>query len=222
MKPGSTYYRRNLPHYQQLGYVYFITARLAGTIPRSVYEKIRKNYSKELVKVSGYKNLTKRRRLYYELQEKSFQTYDSILDKSMYGEKWLSDKPVASLLKKSLHFRDEKEYELYAYTIMPNHIHLIIKPILLSKSESASNRDENKFIVTKIIGNFKKFTGREANKILKRSGQFWQHESYDHLIRGVRELQKLTEYILNNPVKAKLCELSDDWNWNYHNPKYYL
>jgi len=222
MYKNSTYYKRNLPHYQPLGYVYFVTTRLAGTIPKSVYENLKKEYNRELLNISNYKNLTKRRHIYNKLQENSFLNYDSILDQSRYGQKWLSNKLVADLVQKSVHFRDNKEFELFAYTIMPNHIHMIIKPVIEQNPESLKNQDETYFIVTKIMKSFKMFTGKEANKILKRSGQFWQHESYDHVIRTTEELHRLTEYILHNPIKANLCKISDDWEWNYYNPEYYI
>ena len=68
----------------------------------------------------------------------------------------------------------------------------------------------------------KKFTAREANKVLDRKGKFWQHESYDHVVRDQKELREIVKYILNNPVKAGLCEDIDKWKWNYFNPKYFI
>jgi REP element-mobilizing transposase RayT len=167
--------------------------------------------------LSGIKNLTKRQRLYRELQERSYIKYDSILDKANFGRKWLAESSVANLIKSSIHFLEQKEYELYAYTIMPNHIHLIIKPI--HEKNIGENIINDKFIytVTKIMKSFKMFTGREANKLLKRSGPFWQHESYDHVIRNNNDLFRITNYILNNPVKANLCDSQEDWPWNYIN-----
>jgi len=55
--------------------------------------------------------------------------------------------------------------------------------------------------------------------VLNRSGTFWQHESYDHVVRGDKELIRIAEYVLNNPVKAGLCERWEDWKWNYCNIK---
>ena len=73
------------------------------------------------------------------------------------------------------------------------------------------------YIVTKILQDLKRFTARECNKVLNRSGAFWQHESYDHVIRDYDELQRIVEYVLNNPVKAGFCEKWEDWKWNYCN-----
>src|SRR6185295_13409794 len=48
-----------------------------------------------------------------------------------------------------------------------------------------------------------------ANKELQRTGDFWQVEYYDRLIRDERELKACIEYVLNNPIAAKL----GDWPW---------
>lgn len=66
----------------------------------------------------------------------------------------------------------------------------------------------------------KKYSAKESNNILNRKGQFWQNESYDHEIRNKKELLKLVEYLLNNPIKVGLCDHPDNWKWNYYNPKY--
>ena len=63
-------------------------------------------------------------------------------------------------------------------------------------------------------------TAFQANKILKRKGKFWQHESYDHVVRDEKELIRIIKYILNNPIKSGLCETHEEWEWNYYNPKH--
>lgn len=70
-------------------------------------------------------------------------------------------------------------------------------------------------IVTNILRLLKGSTARECNKILNRTGAFWQHESYDHVIRSEDELNRIIEYVLNNPVRAKLVDNTHDWKWSY-------
>jgi len=109
---------------------------------------------------------------------------------------------------------------------MPNHLHVVFTPILNQFDEflTPNNKSSSRTIpaVTKIMQDLKKYTAREANKILQREGDFWQHESYDHVVRNVDELNKIVKYVLNNPVKAGLCKTSDDWVWSYYNPKYLI
>lgn len=75
-------------------------------------------------------------------------------------------------------------------------------------------------IVTDILRLIKGSTARECNKILNRSGSFWQQESYDHVVRDHIELLRIVEYVINNPVKASLCEKWEDWKWSYCNINY--
>ncbi|MEW6194689.1 MAG: hypothetical protein AB1521_06015 [Bacteroidota bacterium] len=74
---------------------------------------------------------------------------------------------------------------------------------------------DSTYIVTKILQELKKFTARGCNKILNRSGSFWQHESYDHVVRNEAELNSIVTYVLNNPVKAGLVDNPDNWSWSY-------
>jgi hypothetical protein len=62
-------------------------------------------------------------------------------------------------------------------------------------------------------------TARACNLVLKRSGPFWNHESYDHYVRNEQELERTIKYILNNPVKAELVEEWKDWQFTYVNPE---
>jgi hypothetical protein len=65
----------------------------------------------------------------------------------------------------------------------------------------------------------KTFTARKS-ELLDRSGQFWQYESYDRVVRDAEELSRIITYVLNNPVKAGLCDSWEDWKYSYINPKY--
>ena len=233
-----SFYKRNLPHYQPEGYTYFITIRLTGSIPKNIYDQIKVGYEKELDKLESDKNEKNRREKYSELQRNNFIKYEKILDSSKYGPKWLSDSRIANIVKDAIHFKDNKLYDLISYTIMPNHIHIVLRPIV----EQASARYLNNTIIkggnlsphnsknvvllkhplTEIMRLLKGGTAFQANKILKREGSFWQHESYDHVVRDKKELSRSVKYILNNPVKAGLSKTHEEWEWNYYNPKYLI
>ena len=89
---------------------------------------------------------------------------------------------------------------------MPNHVHILIQPVINPKNGKY-------FELEKIMHSIKSFTGNEANKILNREGRFWQHESYDHIIRSKAEFYRIWNYINYNPVKAGLCDKEDGWEW---------
>ncbi|MCL4550567.1 MAG: hypothetical protein M1495_18605, partial [Bacteroidetes bacterium] len=77
------------------------------------------------------------------------------------------------------------------------------------------NVDLHKPFVADILRKLKGATSRECNKTLNRSGAFWQHESYDHVVRDENELSRIIEYVLNNPVNAALVDKWEDWKWSY-------
>ena len=126
---NKTYYKRNLPHYQPEGYTFFVTFRLAGSLPVTVIKKLKEEREKELKLISGISGDKLKAEKYYEYQRKYFGIFDSLLDKSKSGPKWLKEEKVAEIVKEAIHHRDEKEYELIAYTIMSNHVHIVFTPI---------------------------------------------------------------------------------------------
>ena len=92
-------------------------------------------------------------------------------------------------------------YDLYSYVIMPDHIHIIIKPYHGVK-------------LSKIMQNLKGSAAYKMNKMLKRTGKFWQDESFDHLIRDAVGLRNKWEYIKNNPVVAKLVNKPEEYPYS--------
>ena len=83
---------------------------------------------------------------------------------------------------------------------MANHVHILIYPAVK---------------LSKITKSIKNFSARQANAILGLTGQpFWQEESYDHWVRGPKELENVVRYIQENPVSAGLVERVEDWRWS--------
>ncbi|MGA2624296.1 MAG: transposase [Bacteroidota bacterium] len=155
-----------------------------------------------------------RRLKFEEAREQYFGKFDQFLDTSTEGHFWLRDDRIAGHVADAIIYRDRKVYDLLAYCIMPNHVHMVFS--VERFAESLPARDGvSRYIVTDIIGSLKKFTAHEANKILHRSGIFWQHESYDHVVRNDRDLGRIIEYVLNNPVKAGMVQDWTKWKWSY-------
>ena len=68
--------------------------------------------------------------------------------------------------------------------------------------------------MAKIIESWKKHTGRELNRLLKRRGEFWGEDYWDTFMRGQEHESKSVRYIENNPAKAKLVLDSKEWLWS--------
>jgi REP element-mobilizing transposase RayT len=115
---------------------------------------------------------------------------------------WLRDSRIAGVVANALLYGAERRrlYQLHAWVIMPNHVHVIFQP-----------RVATPMIMRWLKGR----TGRVANQLLGRTGTpFWQDESFDHWVRSVQELQELIEYVENNPVKASLVRAKEQWRWS--------
>lgn len=213
MEDEKTYYHRHLPHYQPLYAKYHVVFRLAESLPKNVIEELR--IEKENIKNKSVVNIK-------TLQKSYFERFESLLNSTYYGPDWLKDVDVANVVKKAIEYRDGKDYDLLAYCIMPNHVHLIFELMkndvcVKSKSINKNGRvSDSTYMVTKILESLKKYTALRSNRILKRSGNFWQHESYDHVVRDDNELESSLWYILCNPVKAGLVKKWDDWKWSYY------
>jgi putative DNA methylase len=126
---------------------------------------------------------------------------------SGYGECWLKEVKIASLVQDTLWHHDGKRYRLIAWVVMPNHAHLLLRPmeILLRPMENEH--------LSHILHSIKSYSAQKANNILGRNGTFWQRESFDRYIRNADHFVNVIRYIKNNPVKAGLCEKPSDWRF---------
>jgi REP element-mobilizing transposase RayT len=126
---------------------------------------------------------------------------DSLLDRARSGPLYLRRPEVAELMVSALLYGQDcmKYYELHAWVVMANHVHLLLTPFVE---------------MTKITHSLKRFTAREANRILGLTGPFWQEESYDRLVRNAGEFDRIVRYIECNPVKAGLVLAPADFPWS--------
>lgn len=118
-------YLRNLPHIQPPGATFFVTFRLAGSLPQNVIAQWNKErqWLADLEKANpAYHALVK-----LNFERAWFAKFESLLDGGAFGPLWLGDDRVAATVAESLHYRDERVYRLRAYSIMRNHVHLVIK-----------------------------------------------------------------------------------------------
>jgi len=91
-------------------------------------------------------------------------------------------------------------YHLWAFVVMPNHVHLLVTPVAP---------------LPKITKSLKGITAKRANLMLALTGRsFWQEESYDHLVRHEGEFEKIRSYIETNPVRAGLVAEANQYRWS--------
>jgi putative transposase len=167
-----------VPHWDSVGQPVFVTFRLAGSLPEN--------------RVFPPANLA---------SGEAFQAIDKLLDHVRTGPFFLEQSEIAQMVLEAIRDGDNRfrRYELHAYAVMPNHVHLLV-----------TSRVPN----AKWLGPLKGFTGSMANRILERTGAFWQDESYDHLVRDGEEFSSVRRYIEDNPVAAGLVARAEDFPWS--------
>lgn len=177
------YYRRNLPHIQPRGATFLVNFRLEGSLPAAVIERLREEADNIEKKILLINDPRERFLVRQDEQRKLFGKWDEALHNSQTGPFWLKDDRVAQIIVASILYHDGNWFDVLAYCIMPNHAHLVLTPY-----ESSDTAD---FSLSKILHNIKRNSANHANKILGRTGAFWQHESYDHFARDEAEKQSL-------------------------------
>jgi REP element-mobilizing transposase RayT len=121
------------------------------------------------------------------------------LDKGR-GECPLRNPRLASLVDGAFRFHHGSAYELHAWVVMPNHVHVLFK--LTDKP------------MGRVIADWKGYTGREANRLLVRRGQFWDLDYWDTFMRDSAHELQARYYAERNPVKAGLVKETKAWPWS--------
>ncbi|MCA2000322.1 MAG: transposase [Chloroflexi bacterium] len=212
----TTFFRRNLPHYHLPNAAYFITFRLAGSLPFEAAQRLREEYEAEerrLKRELSGKALYEAR---YQAQKRYFARVDKVLDQALYGRRWLAQPECAKIVMEMLHSFHDQEYHLHAFCLMSNHVHLLIDQQDIP--EPTPRHDGKSYTaLSRAMRLLKRRSAALCNQSLERSGPFWQHESYDHVVRNEGEFERILAYIANNPVKAGLVEHWFDCPYTYVN-----
>jgi len=195
-------YQRSLPHWRQAGCTYFVTFRLADSVPDSVrreWEQEKKQWLERLgICYDGerghwreaFQRLSPRERFLFE--QHFNRRVQSCLDRGM-GECHLREPACATVLLEELRRDDGHRHHLGDFVIMPNHVHLLITPIDMEPKSFRST--ELEYILKSIKG----ASAAACNRLCNRTGSFWQADSYDHIVRSLGQLSAYREYIERNP-----------------------
>jgi REP element-mobilizing transposase RayT len=169
---------RRLPHVYPEGRWLFVTCHLYGSLPHGRYPPPDKTSSGE-----------------------AFVWIDGYLDHARRGPTFLKRAEIAGIVLNSLKKGVALgHYDLKAFVVMANHIHILLLP---------------RIAPSHLLRSFKGASAREANRVLHRTGEpFWQAESYDHWVRDSEEQGRIVGYIENNPVKAGLVAKAGDYRWS--------
>ena len=187
--------RGYLPHYDSANKYQMITYRLNDSLPAGSARGSR-------AKADGFteSDIEYRKRI------------ESLLDKG-YGSCVLNNPRIAKLVIDNWKNFDGERYDLIAYVVMPNHVHVLIKTY-------------REWSLSKVLHSWKSYTSHEMRKILEEEKfnasepdalPAWQEECWDRFIRDERHYYRAIKYIHENPVKAGLCAETSDWKWSSAN-----
>lgn len=226
-KPFS---ERRRPHIHPAGATLFVTYRLAGSVAQGLVRahRAKKEWLEdqlERARRATRETKTFEAKKWLERVEafhrEWFVKFEDALHKAENGPVWMKDDRVATRVAMAVRDLDGDAYRLDAYCVMSNHVHVVFTPLLSEAELQASVDNEGHLIfvskhpgLSRIMQLIKGRTARECNLILCRSGQFWEHESFDHVVRAGR-LMATIRYVLNNPVKAGLVKDWRQWRWSY-------
>ena len=223
--------RGDLPHWYRPGYAHFVTYRLAGSLPQSVLRELRLERDRRLQgKVPTGLTREAHRHNVHKLM---FAKYDAALD-AADSVCWLANEAVAAVVRENLYHHHGSKYELLAYTIMPNHVHVVLQPfesaLQRAVADAASvgrfsdagsvghggefETPDRRSVLSRIMHSLKSYTANRANELLGRTGAFWQKESYDHWVRDIEEVERIIAYVAANPVRAGLCSEPQQWRFS--------
>jgi REP element-mobilizing transposase RayT len=183
----------NLPHWTLDGATYAVVFRLADSLPQPVLAAWREERGLLLAEETARGTLPAARE--ERLRALFAEKMERLLDAG-HGACWLRRPEIAGLVADGLRHFDGERHQLAAWCVMPNHVHAVVRPLA-------------PHTLPDVIQSWKGYSARAANRLLGRSGVFWQAEPYDHLIRDAADFAHAVRYVWENPMKAGLRE----WPW---------
>jgi REP element-mobilizing transposase RayT len=194
--------RGYLPHVKREGASYFVTCRLADSLPQGVLLALKREKAERLRRLHDF---AERGETINDSEEEIARdlnrTIERYLDQGA-GACHLRRADIAHLVANAMRHFHESRYLLHEWVVMPNHAHAIVWPM-------------PNYLLSDILKSWKQFTSRRAKVILALGEKpFWQAESHDHWIRNDEEKARIARYLRNNPVAAGLCARPEDWSWS--------
>ena len=177
-----------VPHWHQPGVYCFVTWRMGDSLPREVLDEWRSERDAWLRQ--NPEPWTEATELEY------FDRFSRRMDKWLdagRGSCPFRDPTLARIVGNTLQHFDGQHFELVSYVVMPNHVHVLFRPM-------------GEHTVGEIVKSWKGFSAREVNKRLGRTGSLWNDDYWDRLIRNEAHFGKVRDYIHNNPVVSGLKE----------------
>ena len=167
----------NLPHWRQEHVTYFVTFRMADSVPQSKLREWRQARDRWLSE-NPKPHDTRQSAEYYELFSARIEQW---LDAGE-GSCLLRRAACRCVVEEALKHFDGTRYELGEYVVASNHVHVLVSP---KKTHCLSD----------IVHSWKSYSAKQINRLVGRSGAFWQKEYYDHILRSAHAAYHIEQYI---------------------------
>ncbi len=178
--------QNRLPHWQQDGATYFVTFRLADSLPKNQLDQWRSERD-AWTKFHPEPWTAKQEAVYHRQFSVRLEDW---LDQGA-GECLLRNTEARTLVETALLEFDDERYAHHAWVIMPNHVHALFSLAPRWKLES-------------ILHQWKGSCARAINGQVQRAGTIWMKDYFDRMIRDAAHFWRCARYIRRNPAKAKL------------------
>ncbi len=184
---------RRLPHWTADGATYFVTFRLQDSLPVSLAQEARLERM-NIIRTAQqiHRDLTDSE---HDRLRNLRRKLELALDKGI-GQCWMLNPAIACVVADAIQHFDRERYDLFAWCVMPNHVHAVFRPI----GECQLDR---------ILHSWKSFTAHQITRSYGCPRPFWQREYYDRIMRDEQELLRAVRYVQNNPFAAGLT----NWPW---------
>ena len=183
---GTRKTRRNLPHWMQEGCLYFVTFRLADALAQAQLRQ----WEDERRIWMGFHPQPWDASTWNEYDQRFSQRIDAWLDAGR-GSCLLARPEVSEIVVAALRHFDGERYDIDAFVVMPNHVHVLVAP-------------REPWDLRRIEHSWKSFTAKEINRLCGRTGALWLEEGFDHIVRSEAHRDHFRGYIAENPGKAGL------------------
>ena len=215
--------------------VFFVTLRMRDALPESFGQNLALQYYTKQLKFAQHPDCKAQ---LHQARKRLFVSYDEALCLEKYGHPYLKDAALAHIVAEEIRRHDGTDYDLLAYSILPNHVHLLLD-LRHMMAEDPALDDLESFLHKPLRHTVRKiqdttepplkkalrllgphldpttFQKHNTKGSVHLEGKFWHERSFDFQVFDSTTFEKIAQFILQNPVNAELVSNWKEWPFSY-------